>query len=79
MALHLTAKFCSPEMDTETPEYYGRVIQIYGKSGGTGELTHVKLELLHNNRTVQRALKGTVFHGDIVTLLECEREHRRSR
>jgi small subunit ribosomal protein S28e len=62
-----------------TQEYFGKVVQIYGRSGGTGELTHVRLELLHNSRTIQRALKGTIFVGDIVTLLECEREHRRGR
>ncbi|KAH9412009.1 ribosomal protein S28 [Ordospora pajunii] len=67
-------------MDTSAEvTYFGKVVQVLGRTGGSGMLTQVKIELLHNKRTIQRAVKGSVFDGDIVEILECEREHRRTR
>lgn len=63
----------------EQEVYYGKVIQVLERTGGSGALTRVKMELLHNKRTIHRAVKGAIFDGDVVEMLECEREHRKTR
>lgn len=58
---------------TETV-YYGEVESILEITGRGGELKVCRLRLRHENRTLTRAIAGSVRVGDIITLLDCERE-----
>lgn len=64
----------------EDVKHFAKVVQVMERTGGTGSLSMAKLELLQDKRRViRRAIKGPVFVGDVLELLECEREHRRAR
>ncbi|KCZ76637.1 hypothetical protein H311_02359 [Anncaliia algerae PRA109] len=66
-------------MAEENTEYEGKVVKLFNKTGSGGAITICQLELLHTGRHIQRAIMGPVREGDIIKLLECEREHRRGR
>jgi len=65
-------------MDSEI--VYATVEEIIGKTGSRGGITQVKVTFMGGqNRTLVRNVKGPVRKGDILALLESEREARRLR
>ena len=59
---------------------YVMVDEIIGRTGSRGGITQVKVSLLDNkSRTLVRNVMGPVKEGDILVLLESEREARRLR
>ena len=59
---------------------YYEYLLIYGNLGSRGGITQVKCQFLNNTgRQIVRNVKGPVRKGDILALLESEREARRLR
>ena len=59
---------------------FAEVENVIGKTGSRGGITQVKVKFLNQSgRQLVRNVKGPVRKGDILALLESEREARRLR